>query len=63
MFQAIGRYYGEMIWYLADLLILPLNSTSYSEALKDYIRDLKTGYEDLMNRNGIVLGKLPSSAK
>ena len=46
-----------MIRYLADPLILPLNTSSYSEALKGYILDLKKGYGELLQRNGVSLGK------
>ena len=46
-----------MIRYLADALILPLNTSSYSEALKGYIRDLKKGYGELLQRNGVSLGE------
>ena len=52
----MGKYYGEMLRYIADSLILPLDVVSYNEVLEQFLHNLKEGYGELMKTKGITLG-------
>ena len=47
-----------MLRYLGDSLILPMNTTRYSDALNEYINDLKEGYGKAMEAHDVKLGRL-----
>ena len=53
----MGKYYGEMLRYMADSLILPLDVLSYNKVLEQFLNNLKEGYGEVMKTNGITLGE------
>ena len=52
----MGRYYAEMLRFLADSLLLPLYVTDYNRVLTEFIKNLKDGYGEVMRDNNINLG-------
>ena len=54
--RAIGQYWAEAARYLADSTLIPFNASQYGETLKVFVSDLKQGYGDLMDNNGVTLG-------
>jgi hypothetical protein len=58
---AVGQFWGETMRVLADVLILPLNVSTYANILGDYVIQLDRGYGDLMRAQGISLDPLQKS--
>ena len=54
--QAMGRYYAEILRFLADSLLLPLHVTDYNKVLTEFVKNLKDGYGEIMTGNNINLG-------
>ncbi len=50
--RAVAQYWGELARRLADSLVLPLNVSTYAQAVKSYVDDLKVKRLDLLQQHG-----------
>lgn len=55
--QAIGRLWAGHAMVVADSNLLPINLYAFTKQVKVYLTKFQTAYKDMLNAEGITLGK------